>query len=80
MKNQWPSQSELHSQIEDKCREIEKLRSSLQEAETKLQVVEARISTLVGVSKQGMMNLRQELSSVKIQVDSDRQDLLSMTK
>ena len=80
MKNQWPSQTELHSQIEDKCREIEKLRSRLQEAETKLQVVEARISTLVGVSKQGMMNLRQELSSVKIQVDSDRQDLLSMTK
>ena len=80
LKNQWPSQSELHLQIEDKCKEIDRLKASLSEAESKLAAVETRISALVGLSKEGMVNLRQELSSVKIQVDSDRQDLLSMTK
>ena len=65
LKNQWPSQSDLHQQIEDKSREIEKLKSSLQQAESKLEVVEARITTLVGVSREGVMSLRQELSSVR---------------
>ena len=53
------------------------MKTSLSEAERKLEAVEARISKLVGVSRDGVMSLRQELSSVKIQVDEDRQDILS---
>ena len=43
LKNQWPSQSELHLQMEDKCREIERLRASLAQAEAKMEAVEGRI-------------------------------------
>ena len=43
LKNQWPSQSELHLQMEDKCREIERLRTSLAQAEAKMEAVEGRI-------------------------------------
>ena len=52
-------------------------RSSLQEAETKLETVETRISALVGVSRDGVTALRQEISSVRDMVDTDRQDILS---
>ena len=77
LKNQWPSQSELHIQIEDKSREIERLRSSLAEAEAKLEAVEAGISDLVGVSREGLRCVREELSCVRSKVDTDRTDILA---
>ena len=77
LKNQWPSQTELQGQIEDKCREIERLKTSLLNAQDKLETVEARIASIVGLSREGMAALRVELTSVRGQVDTDRQKLLS---
>ena len=77
LKNQWPSQSELHLQIEDKSREIERLKTSLGEAEAKLEAVEARISDLVGLSREGLRSVREELGSVRTKVDTDRTDILA---
>ena len=78
LKNQWPSQTELQSQIEDKCKEIEKLRDNLGSAEAKLEHVETKIANIVGVSKTGLDSLREELQGMKSKVDTDRQDVLGL--
>eukprot|EP00092_Neocalanus_flemingeri_P034467 GFUD01037478.1.p1 GENE.GFUD01037478.1~~GFUD01037478.1.p1 ORF type:complete len:1402 (+),score=479.73 GFUD01037478.1:84-4289(+) len=78
LKNQWPSQTELQSQIEDKTKEIEKLRANLGTAEAKLEHVETRIASIVGVSKTGLDSLRDELQGMKSKVDTDRQDVLGL--
>jgi len=78
LKNQWPSQTELQSQIEDKTKEIEKLRANLGSAEAKLEHVETRIANIVGVSKTGLDSLRDELQGMKCKVDTDRQDVLGL--
>ena len=77
LKNQWPSQTELQGQIEDKCREIERLKASLLTAEDKLENMEVRIASIVGLTREGMATLREELSSVRGQVGTDRQKILS---
>ena len=77
LKNQWPSQTELQGQIEDKCREIERLKASLLTAEDKLENMEVRIASIVGLTREGMARLREELSSVRGQVGTERQKVLS---
>ena len=64
-------------QIEDKCREIERLKASLLTAQDKLETVEARSASIVGLSREGMATLRLDLSSVRGQMDTDKQKLLS---
>ena len=78
MKNQWPSQTELQSQIEEKCKEIERLRDNLGSAEAKLEHVESRIANIVGVNKSGLDSLREELQGMKSKVDTDRHDVLGL--
>merc|ERR1719219_3191259 len=77
LKNQWPSQSELQGQIEDKCREIERLKASLVTAEDKLESLEGRIAGIVSLSRSGLATLREELVTVRGQVDTDRQSQLA---
>ena len=77
LKNQWPSQTELQGQIEDKCREIERLKASLLTAEDKLENMEVRIASIVGLTREGMATLREELSSVRGQVGTERQKVLA---
>ena len=77
LKNQWPSQTELQGQIEDKCREVERLKASLLTAEDKLENMEVRIASIVGLTREGMARLREELSSVRGQVGTERQKVLA---
>ena len=78
LKNQWPSQSELQTQIEEKSKEIERLRENLGSAEAKLEHVENRIADIVGVSKTGLDGLREELQGMKSKVYTDQGDVLVM--
>jgi len=78
LKNQWPSQTELQTQIEEKCKEIEKLRDNLGSAEAKLEHVESKIANIVGVNKSGLDSLREELQGMKSKVDTDRHDVLGL--
>ena len=77
LKNQWPSQTELQGQLEEKCREMERLKASLLTAEDKLEIMEVRIAGIVGLSREGMATLREELTAVRGQVGSERQELLA---
>ena len=77
LKNQWPSQTELQGQIEDKCREVERLKASLLTAEDKLENMEVRIASIVGLTREGLARLREELSSVRGQMGTERQKVLS---
>ena len=56
---------------------MERLKASLLTAEDRLEVMEDRIAGIVGLSREGMATLRQELTSVRGQVGTDRQELLS---
>ena len=47
-------------------------------AEAKLEHVETRIASIVGVSKTGLDSLREELTGMKCKVDTDRQDVLGL--
>ena len=77
LKNQWPSQTELQGQLEEKCREMERLKASLLTAEDKLEIMEVRIAGIVGLSREGMATLREELTTVRGQVGTERQELLA---
>ena len=77
LKNQWPSQTELQGQLEEKCREMERLKASLLTAEDKLEIMEVRIAGIVGLSREGMATLREELTAVRGQVGTERQELLA---
>merc|ERR1719219_386997 len=77
LKNQWPSQTELQGQLEEKCREMERLKACLLTAEDKLEIMEVRIASIVGLSREGMATLREELTTVRGQVGTERQELLA---
>ena len=56
---------------------MERLKASLLTAEDKLEIMEVRIAGIVGLSREGMATLREELTAVRGQVGTERQELLA---
>ena len=54
--------------MDEKAREIEKLNLLLGSAGEEREKVESRIATILGVSGQGLTNLRSELNQIRTQV------------
>ena len=61
--------------MDEKAREIEKLNLLLGSAGEEMEKVESRIATILGVSGQGLTNLRSELNHIRTQVINLRSEL-----
>lgn len=77
VRQQWTSQGELQQQVECGQREVERLRSELAGAESKLGRVEASMAQLVGASSAGLEGLREQLAGMRSQVTGEREDALA---
>lgn len=78
MKQQWPSLTDLQAQVDDKNREIDNLQKNLHCTETKLSNLERNIAKVLGVNKEDLNKLRDELSGIKEEVNDERQEILTM--
>jgi len=74
LKQTWPSQT----QVDDKCREIEKLQLLLGSAGEEKEKAEARISGLLGISNSGLVALKEQLAQIKSQFEVEKRDVLDL--